>query len=347
MKNKLIITLLLFISSSIIRAQKSTDNPVVNFEKLWSEFNQNYANFELKTVDWRNTYNTYRSQINKNTTSDKLFDVSCTMLKELNDGHVTLTGRTNVKERYCGIENDVHIINEFMSFKNLQIIVDKELNNSGFSDLIQTKEKGLIHYSSAENYGYLRIDEMDGFSFGEINKSMKKALKAFEDKKGLIIDVRFNGGGSDLVSYKIAGRFVDKKRLGHYKRTRIKGTPNFTVLEPWYLKPKGKKQFTKPIIILTSDWSASATEIFVLALKELPYVTVVGNTTEGIFSDMYLFKLPNGWKGTLSHQQYFSAKMVNYEGKGIEPDFKVLNYKKDKADNVLIQAIELLDTKFK
>ena len=35
--------------------------------------------------------------------------------------------------------------------------------------------------------------------------------------------------------------------------------------------------------------------------------------------------------------------MINYEGKGIEPDFKILNYKKDKSDNVLLKAIELLD----
>jgi hypothetical protein len=34
--------------------------------------------------------------------------------------------------------------------------------------------------------------------------------------------------------------------------------------------------------------------------------------------------------------------MVNYEGKGIEPDFKIRNYKKDEFDNVLPKAIELL-----
>jgi len=58
---------------------------------------------------------------------------------------------------------------------------------------------------------------------------------------------------------------------------------------------------------------------------------------------MFPFSLPNGWQATLSHQQYFSADMINYEGKGIEPDFKILNYKSDEFDNVLLKAIELLD----
>ena len=345
MRIRLIIILSIYISFTTISAQKSKDNPIVNFDKMWSEFDNRYANFELKSVNWDSIYKKYRPQINEKSTSDELFNISCKMLKELNDGHIRLEGKTNIKERYCGIENKVHIINEFKSFNNLRKVVDKSLEENGFSSF-QDKKK-LIHFSISHNYGYLRIDEMEGFSIGEIKKSMKRALNAFQDKKGLIIDVRFNGGGADLISYKIAGRFADKKRLGHYKKTRINGTSNFTELKPWYLKPKGRKQFTKPIIILTSDWSASATEIFILAMKELPYVTIIGDTTEGILSDMYPFKLPNGWKATLSHQQYFSTKMINYEGKGIEPDFKILNYKKDKYDTVLLKAIEILDENYR
>lgn len=343
MRTRLFTILFICISLSTVNAQKMADDIVYNFEKLWSEFDNRYANFELKSVDWDSIYDKYRLQINENSKSNELFDVSCEMLKELNDGHISLEGKTNVKDRYCGIENKVHIISEFKSFNNLRKVVDKSLKENGFSPFIDKKENGLIYFTISDNYGYLRIDEMEGFAIGEIKKSMKHAIKTFQDKKGLIIDVRFNGGGADLISYKIAGRFVDKEKLGHYKRTRIYGTSDFTKLEPWYLKPKGRKQFTNPIIILTSDWSASATEIFILAMKELPYVTIIGDTTEGILSDMYPFKLPNGWKVTLSHQQYFSTKMVNYEGRGIEPDFKVLNYKKDNSDTVLLKAIEILN----
>lgn len=345
MKNKLLLILLLCISFTTIRAQKKADNPVITFEKLWTEFNERYANFDLKSINWDDTYKIYKPQITENSTQEDLFTVSCTMLRELQDGHVRLYGELYGKERFCGVGNPFHIIEEFGSFDNLRSVVNTALEKNGFSSLMRTKEKALIKYSTAADYGYLRIDDMEGYAIGEVKKSMSTAIAAFEDKQGVIIDVRFNGGGSDKVSYKIAGRFADKKRLGHYKKTRIKGTPDFTELDAWFLKPRGRTQFTKPIIILTSDWSASATEIFLLAMRELPYVTVIGNTTEGIFSDIYPFKLPNGWIATLSNQQYFSAAMINYEGKGIPPDVAILNYKTDTTDVVLIKAIEMLDEK--
>ena len=60
---------------------------------------------------------------------------------------------------------------------------------------------------------------------------------------------------------------------------------------------------------------------------------------------MYEFKLPNKWEVSLSHQQFFSKAMINYEGIGIEPDFKVLNSRKDvetNIDPVITKAMILL-----
>lgn len=341
---KLILTSIFLFFSLSVSAQNSKDNPINNFEKLWTEFNNRYANFELKNVDWQDTYDKYRPQITENTTSDELFEVCCEMLRELNDGHINLFGKTNVKKRYCNTTNNkFHLLEEFGDLGNLMALVTKTLQRENFSTIRPKIGNGKIRYAASNEYGYLFIGQFTGFTTQKVNRILKKALNQFENKKGLIIDVRINGGGEDRFAYEIAGRFADKKRLGHLKKERIKGTQNFTELESHYLNPKGGKQFTKPIIILASNLSASATEIFLMAMKELPYVTIIGDRTEGILSDMYPFKLPNGWQVTLSHQQYFSADRINYEGKGIEPDFKILNYKKDEYDNALLKAIELLN----
>ena len=63
MKNRLLLIVLLCFFHFIMSAQKKADNPVVTFEKLWSTFNDRYANFELKQVDWNDTYKKYRPQI--------------------------------------------------------------------------------------------------------------------------------------------------------------------------------------------------------------------------------------------------------------------------------------------
>lgn len=127
---------------------------------------------------------------------------------------------------------------------------------------------------------------MEGMSKQKLKRVLKLMIKYLNLSKGVIIDVRFNGGGMDTYSYQIAGSFTDKKRIGHYKCTRKASSHNdFTKLETWYLKPKGKRQITKPIIILTSNASASATDVFVLAMKQLPYVTIIGDNTFGVFSE--------------------------------------------------------------
>ena len=59
---------------------------------------------------------------------------------------------------------------------------------------------------------------------------------------------------------------------------------DFTPLKTWYLEPQGDVQFTGPIVLLTCDAVFSGGEVFALAIKQLPYVTIIGDHTNGIFS---------------------------------------------------------------
>jgi len=98
-------------------------------------------------------------------------------------------------------------------------------------------------------------------------------------------------------------------------------------------------------VILTSDFTASAAEVFLLLVKDLPNVTLIGDDTEGIFSDIKEFKLPNKWEVGLSHQQFFSQDMQNYEGVGISPSIKILNSQEDieiQSDAVIRAGVEYL-----
>jgi len=187
---------------------------------------------------------------------------------------------------------------------------------------------------------------MEGFKVNEISEFMSKTIQLSKDKKGVIIDIRTNQGGYDSNSRKILGYFTDKKRIGYLKKTRKKGTNCYSNLKTKYLEPKGRKQFTKQIVLLTSDLTASAADVFTLMAKELPYITIIGDNTQGVFSDTYKFNLSNGWKSTLSYQQYFSSDMRNHEGIGVEPDIKLLNQPEDitnKIDPLIVKAIEVLN----
>lgn len=351
---KVVILLLVLTFSKAYGQDYQIEEPIKNFDKLWNVFNDRYANFELKNIDWDDIYVKYRPLINENTSNDSLFKVCNQMLLELQDGHVNLI-QYGKKGKIINKGNDGSpsiFLQHFPLSKEenpnihqLLKTTDKTLNAHGFSK-IGISRKGSMEYLKSKDYGYLRILSMGNLSLSKYRKHTDNAVTAFENSKGMIIDVRFNGGGDDKVSFEIASRFTDKKRIGHYKKERKKGTSTFKKTRTKYLEPSGENQFTKPIIILTSDLTASAAEVFTMIMKELPYVTIIGDNTNGIFSDMFDFRLPNGWLATLSHQQYFSAEMENYEGKGIEPDIKLLNKPED-VNNGIDPLIETGITELK
>ena len=77
-------------------------NPEKNFEELWKTFHNRYPFFELRNVDWKKQYNTYRSKVTRETSDDELFDIFCQMLAPLHDGHVELIAKASGdrKQRY-------------------------------------------------------------------------------------------------------------------------------------------------------------------------------------------------------------------------------------------------------
>lgn len=336
----------------LVQAQSLAINkPIENFEFLWHTFNERYANFELKKVNWDSIYTIYRPQITEQTNNQELFEICCAMLQELKDGHVTLEPSLDDPDAECGppytftLEEEFTNKEEWLAFEE---VMDKNLLAYGFSAAhrYELSEESNFQYRTSADFAYLRIDDMPELLFSHINRALDASLAAFEGKKAAIIDLRFNGGGWDRNAYRIANRFVCQKHIGHYKHKRKRGSDEFGKLRKWMLKPKGKVQFTEQIIILTSDYTASAAEVLVLALQQFPNVMLIGQTTEGIFSDMYYFKMPNKWEASLSHLRFYSSEMVNYEGIGIQPDIQVSNSKKDieqMTDAVLEQVMLFLN----
>jgi Tricorn protease C1 domain len=58
-------------------------NPEKNFEELWKTFHNRYPFFELRNVDWKKQYDTYRPKVTRETSGDELFDIFCQMLAPL------------------------------------------------------------------------------------------------------------------------------------------------------------------------------------------------------------------------------------------------------------------------
>ena len=316
----------------------SIRDPEKNFDVLWETFNKRYPFFHLRNVNWKKQRDTYRSRVTSKTSDDELFEIFCQMLDPLNDGHVELKTKasTNRKTRYFNPEKPPRFRQEFTTreIKQLFKTTEKTLIKHCFGKLTETKT-WMLRYCRSSKFGYIRILEFEGVSKRKLTGALDNIALDFGDLKGIIIDIRDNPGGDDSIAIAIINRFCDRKRVAFHRKTKIgPGEDDFTPLKTWYLEPQGDVQFTRPIVLLTCDFVFSGGEVFALAIKELPHVTIIGDHTNGIFSYQLEKKLLNGWKYRLSYQVYLSADMVCYEGKGVPVDIELFNKKADMENGI-------------
>jgi carboxyl-terminal processing protease len=327
-------------------------DPEENFEDLWETFHNRYPFFQLRNVDWKKQYDTYRPKVTQATSDDELFEIFCQMLDPLDDGHVELKANASGdgKERYFNPEPKPKFWQEFTNreIKQLFKTTEKTLVANGFGRPAET-QAWMLHYCRSRAFGYMRILELEGVEKRRLTAALDKIGHDFDGLEGIVIDIRDCPGGDDSTAITIINRFCDRKRVAFHRKTKIgPGEDDFTALKTWHIAPQGDAQFTGPIVLLTCDSVFSGGEAFALAIRQLPHVTIIGDHTNGIFSYQLEKKLPNGWQYCLSYQKYYSADMVCYEGKGVPVDIKLFNKKADiKAgiDPLITRAISVLKSK--
>ena len=336
------------------------EDPELNFEVLWQTFDQHYAFFDERGVDWQILYQRMRPQIAKDTSGGELAKAFEIMLEEIGDAHVSLyaDGRdvvtvgtrpgarlaTECRERLGGACNVRRYIKErYRAAEALQ--KDNYLGGRGRAALGGDALWGQIDGST----GYFRIDSMDGLASGDysarndlaaIEAALDDMLEDLGHLPAMIVDVRLNGGGHDTVAVAIANRFADKRRIFGSKRAFFSGgtlPPQDLVVEP----AEEKRRYQGAVAVLTSGETASAAEIFVMAMRALPHVTLIGEATEGILSDELYRTLPNGWEFSLSNEIYLAHDGVLFEAIGVPPDIEVPFLPADDLERDLDRGIDV------
>ncbi len=146
----------------------------------------------------------------------------------------------------------------------------------------------------------------------------------------------------------MVSRFMDQERISYFKKARL--GDSFTENKSFSLGPKGDFQFTENIALLTSPYTISAAELFALCMKDLPYVTVIGENTSGAFSTILEHILPNGAEIGLSNEIYSDSQGVVFEAIGIGPGrqenevpfLSTIDFQEEK-DSGIDRALELLN----
>ena len=111
----------------------------------------------------------------------------------------------------------------------------------------------------------------------------------------LIMDLRHMGGGDSTWALTAVGRLTDAPVP--IFRTRTRNGPehdDFDDWTTWDLRPRGDFD-DRPVVVLTDRYVISAAERMVLALRELPQVTVMGTPTNGAQATLTTHVLENNW----------------------------------------------------
>ena len=121
------------------------------------------------------------------------------------------------------------------------------------------------------NLGYIAIRS---FADNTAVADFDAALARLQATRGLLIDVRRNGGGDTAVARPMMGRFITEKKI--YAKMRRRSGSGLT--GPWteYVEPRGPFTYTAPVVVLTDHWSGSMAEGFPMGMRGIGRARVVG-----------------------------------------------------------------------
>ena len=339
MKTKVIIGMMVAAAAMLLAS--CTDDPKLysaneNFDMLWRTVDEHYCFFEYKNIDWNEVGNRYRAKMKEkdSMTQIEFFDLLAEMLAELQDGHVNLsssfdTSRYWIWEQYP-VNYDERLIDEHylhFTYRLTGGMKYAQLQDSTF---------GYIYYG----------DFASGMGEGNIHN----VLKSMDKTKGLIIDVRSNGGGYLTNVETFVRRFLDERTYaGAIRHKTGPGHNDFSepYPYPYYFEPSnGYRYLDRPIVVLANRGSFSATNNFVSIMKSLPNVTVIGDTTGGGCGLPFTSEIPIGW-----NVRFSAAPIIGPDGEltewGVAPDIKVDMDAADAAaghDTILDAALDFLNS---
>ncbi len=351
-------------------------SPLEVYRFFWAIMHDYYAFFEERGIDWDEVYQQAAANLSTNMTDSELLAVIKTSLGGFSDDHVSLTDGDEeyspappkgvLRTLQQGFLNqtavsdfDTYIANSLAQVSQTQQqMMDSgsvRVINGSSADTLYGAERIVWGTFNQGSIGYFRPnmmlldtgenpDDPDQW-VGSMAQVMDQAMQEMRDTNAMIIDMRFNGGGADGVSLALASRFnpIAQRVIGKFTRTNA-GDGEIHWLE--LPTPLNSPAYTHPVIILVSGSTVSAGEVFLMMMKTLPQVTLMGETSNGSLSDALVKTLPNGWQLSLSNEVYIDAQYQSYEAKGMQPDIPMIPFTladlSDHRDAALNQALHQL-----
>lgn len=306
----LIISIIFSLNSCVEEIVPPSNTYQSNFESLWKIIDTRYCYLDYKQINWDSVYMAHSARLGSDTANKYVFfDAMAEMLANLKDGHVNIYSEFN-SSRYH------HWFTDYPSNFDKDLIYGDRYLGDNYAYV-----NGLAYEKIADNQvGYIYYGS---FSSDFSPKNMKEILLRFQNCKGVIIDVRNNGGGSLSLSNDLASWFFERDTVSLYILEKTgPGHTEFSSPKPLITTASSSLYWGRPVVVLTNRMCYSATNAFVGRMKDAPNAVIIGDRTGGGGGFPLSNELPNGWMVRFSSGQILNGKKEQIEF-GIEPDIAV------------------------
>lgn len=205
--------------------------------------------------------------------------------------------------------------------KKSQLVISREVDGEKTKIKVTVTCEKIVNQTVsyqmlAGKIGYISISSFTK----ETVKQYEKALSDLEKKgqKGLIVDLRNNGGGSLTAVVDILDDMLPKGKL-ITEKNKVNGDKVYTSTD--------KKHFDKPVTVLINGGSASASEVFAGCMQDRKAASLVGEKSfgKGIVQTIFSLEKSCGGGIKLTTGEYLLPSGRCIQGKGLTPDVEVKN----------------------
>lgn len=158
---------------------------------------------------------------------------------------------------------------------------------------------------------------------GELDKAIQQAQA--DGAKGIVLDLRDNGGGWVNAALEMLGRFIPNG-VGMYEDP-TQGPGGEKALN---VRPGKVKAHDLPMVVLVNNGSASASEIVAGALQARGRAKLVGDVTFGKGSEQSVHTLTGGSSAHITIAHWLTPDKRDIHGKGLQPDVLLKSSPRDK-----------------
>ncbi len=321
-----------FATASTEKKRDSAEQKKLNkrcLKRLMRLLSEEYSYYALRSVDWRALEEKHRQKIVA-AKSDRAWAMAVAkMLGAAEDAHLWID--------FGGQRMATHVEAARSNF-------DMGGLKAALPNL--TQRNGCVFTArTADGIGYMLITTLDNQQSAALGQA-PDMLREMADCKGLILDLRPNGGGNEMLAKPIAAWFVEGEKVYAKNAYRERGSKGgFGNAHDRTIRGNSPPdRFDGPVAVLISPQNMSSCEAFLLMLRQGKYVTLVGERSRGSSGNPKPHPLDNGVIAFIPSWKAMRPDGTCFEGEGIEPDVVVKappgEFKR--GDPVLERALESL-----